>query len=326
MRQNQPGPAPVAVVQRWDMAGVPRREVDDYVAALGREASMPIDARTVHGRLPVHYTHMRREFATVTITDTEHDNFSCGRTPLLARDDTVPQLVLTFPSSGVRFEQRERQVVAGERSLVGYWSTAPWRNQVLRMARARSLTVPLAELGVSDRMLGELLGRDIGSSPLGALMARHVVELVDLPELEVDTAHALGRPTLDLLRALFSLAAGDERGAQGPLAQTLGTRVMLHLRAHVQNPALSADSVAARFGISKRYLYVVLASSGVTFGDWVRTERLRRAAEALRARTSEELSIAAVARSVGFVDHSSFSRAFRERFGCTPSEWRRRAS
>jgi len=67
---------------------------------------------------------------------------------------------------------------------------------------------------------------------------------------------------------------------------------------------------------------VVLAQSGVTFGEWVRSERLRRAAQALRDPTLAEAPVSTIGRAVGFQDHSSFSRAFRDHFGCTPSQWR----
>ncbi|WP_442929216.1 helix-turn-helix domain-containing protein [Mycetocola sp. CAN_C7] len=36
---------------------------------------------------------------------------------------------------------------------------------------------------------------------------------------------------------------------------------------------------------------------------------------------SVHVSVAAIGRMCGFGDHSSFSRAFRLRFGCAPSEW-----
>jgi AraC family transcriptional regulator len=55
-------------------------------------------------------------------------------------------------------------------------------------------------------------------------------------------------------------------------------------------------------------------------GEFLRECRLERAAALLRDRKRALLDVAALA---GFSDQSHFSRAFRQRFGCTPSDYRR---
>ncbi|GAB3840358.1 helix-turn-helix transcriptional regulator [Dactylosporangium cerinum] len=97
---------------------------------------------------------------------------------------------------------------------------------------------------------------------------------------------------------------------------------MVHLRTHVTDPDLSADKLAAHFGISKRYLYAVLARMDVTLSEWIRAERLSRAARALTNPANALVSVAAIARTSGYPDHSTFSRAFKQQYGCTPSQWR----
>lgn len=56
-------------------------------------------------------------------------------------------------------------------------------------------------------------------------------------------------------------------------------------------------------------------------GEYLRECRLERAAALLRDR---RLSLAEVARRAGFADQSHFNRGFRQGFGCTPGEFRRR--
>jgi AraC-like DNA-binding protein len=278
--------------------------------------------RTARPSAPARFEHMRREFGSLSVTDTQFDNLECARTAGLARDDAVARLIVSLPRPGVRVEQGGRQVLARADSLVVYWSIAPWTFITDRAADTRTLTIPFVALGLPHLFMRDLMGRDLGSSPLGPLLHAHLTELARLPELHDDAATALERPTVDLVRALLSIAGGDEESARGSLNHTLATRIMIHLRNRLSDPGLSADSVAAHFGISKRYLYVVLAQIDVTFGDWVRTERLRRAAEALRDPAMAGTSVAAIARAAGFLDHSSFSRSFREHFGRTPSEYR----
>lgn len=55
-------------------------------------------------------------------------------------------------------------------------------------------------------------------------------------------------------------------------------------------------------------------------GEYLRECRLERAAALLHDRRRPLLDIAALA---GFSDQSHFSRAFRQQFGCTPSDYRR---
>jgi AraC-like DNA-binding protein len=55
---------------------------------------------------------------------------------------------------------------------------------------------------------------------------------------------------------------------------------------------------------------------------WVRTRRLEAAREELARTGAAHRSIAAVAARWGFSNPSHFSRAFRERYGMSPVQWR----
>jgi len=316
------GGAAVARVSRWDFSAASSLNLDTQMRSLGRESPVPMVMHMARTNTSALYTHAQRNFGTVLVTDTEFDNFICTRTERLARDQSVPQFLLTLPSPGARFDVEGRLLTSTRHSLVGYWSVSPWALEITARSRCRTMTVHLDELGLPGRYVRDLVGRDLGASPLGGLLSRHLVDLVALPEMTVDAASALGRPTLDLVRALLSLAAGDEDDARGPLRRTLATRVVTYLRANLHDQALSADSVASYFGVSKRYLYVVLAEADVTLGEWVRERRMQLAAASLRDPALDGLPIVAIARSVGYSDHSSFSRTFKEFYGCSPREWR----
>lgn len=54
--------------------------------------------------------------------------------------------------------------------------------------------------------------------------------------------------------------------------------------------------------------------------EYLRYERLRIAQDLL---DSTSLSIASIAKEIGFSTPANFATAFRERFGITPTEWRR---
>lgn len=85
---------------------------------------------------------------------------------------------------------------------------------------------------------------------------------------------------------------------------------------------LSIESVAARHGVSARYIQMLFQAEDATFSTFVRAQRLALAHRFLSDPRSAHRSISAVAFDVGFGDLSYFNHAFRRRYGATPSEIR----
>jgi AraC-like DNA-binding protein len=83
--------------------------------------------------------------------------------------------------------------------------------------------------------------------------------------------------------------------------------------------------VAAQQEVTPRYVHMLFETDGVTFSEYVTTQRLTRAQRILRDSRFAHQTIAAIALSVGFGDLSYFNRTFRRRFGMTPSDAREQA-
>ena len=79
--------------------------------------------------------------------------------------------------------------------------------------------------------------------------------------------------------------------------------------------------VARRLGMSPRTLQRALAREGVTFKE-VRDDVLWDGVHGLPA--NPQCSVQTVAMQAGFGDSAAFSKAFRRRMGCSPSDYRRR--
>ena len=62
-------------------------------------------------------------------------------------------------------------------------------------------------------------------------------------------------------------------------------------------------------------------SSGEALGDYVRRRRLEIAG--VRLLSQEGVSVLNIALGVGFGSAEAFTRAFRARFDCSPTEWRK---
>lgn len=84
-------------------------------------------------------------------------------------------------------------------------------------------------------------------------------------------------------------------------------------------------AVAARHGVSVRYVQRLFEESGLTFTAYLTEQRLAAAYKALRRRAAADVPVSTIAFDCGFADVSHFNRSFRQRFGCTPSDVRNAA-
>ena len=137
----------------------------------------------------------------------------------------------------------------------------------------------------------------------------------------------LGQVAAMHLADLAALALGS-RGDHAEAAREGGQKaarlalIKADLEQDFQNADMSAAVVAQRHGISVRYLHVLFEQSGQTFGDFVLERRLRFAMSRLTDPRCRHLRIADIAFDSGFADLTTFNRAFRRRFGDTPSSVR----
>lgn len=99
-------------------------------------------------------------------------------------------------------------------------------------------------------------------------------------------------------------------------------RINLLLEFLQQNLAqpLNIDTLAERAAMSRRTLTRHFQkATGMSVGEWIMTERLRRSQSLLE---STQLSIEQVAERSGFQSSITFRQAFREKMGVSPGEWR----
>jgi AraC-like DNA-binding protein len=85
---------------------------------------------------------------------------------------------------------------------------------------------------------------------------------------------------------------------------------------------LSLPEVASRCGLSPRQAQRLFEQAGTTFTEFVLEQRLLLARKLLGDPRGRVRKISDIAHSAGFSDLSYFNRAFRKRFGATPSDLR----
>lgn len=90
----------------------------------------------------------------------------------------------------------------------------------------------------------------------------------------------------------------------------------------IANPDLCLADIAAQQGISSSYVRKLFADEGTKFTAYVLEIRLQNVCRMLTDPDSRIHSVSAIAATCGFNDVSYFNRAFRKRYGCTPSDLR----
>jgi AraC-like DNA-binding protein len=94
------------------------------------------------------------------------------------------------------------------------------------------------------------------------------------------------------------------------------------IEAHLANGDLSPGAVAKRQQISDSYIRKLFESEGTSFSQFVLDRRLERSHRMLMNPALASHNIASIAFDAGFGDLSYFNRAFKLRYGATPSEVR----
>ena len=103
--------------------------------------------------------------------------------------------------------------------------------------------------------------------------------------------------------------------------QKLMTRIMESIEKNMDNAEYSVEELSSDVGMHRMNLYRKIQSlAGMTPSEFIRTMRLKRAAQLLR--DDPNLSVSEVSDMVGFNTQKYFTKYFKEMFGVTPSQFR----
>lgn len=159
-----------------------------------------------------------------------------------------------------------------------------------------------------------------GAAPLATLLRNHLTGLfAAAPTMSPGEAESVVAPTLALAAAVLN-SEGPAARAEA-LDPVMAAQIRRFLADRASDPALAAEDVAGRFGISRRKLYYLLEPHG-GFAACLREHRLQLAHAMLRDPMQRGRSVAGIAEACGFAWRTNFARTFRSRFGVTPREAR----
>ena len=228
-----------------------------------------------------------------------------------------PYLIFVMPIQGsIRLMASDKTTVIGEHEL-GIWdSTQPLRFE-LNDASYEQVSVLVPQRVLRTR-----------PQACAALHCAHVDKSNVLSELCVQHMSTLAKFLNSQLRPyeiyLSTLTTSTFDAVLSSLYKVPRDRVFLldeiknYIECYITDETLSPTTVATAFEISTRYAHKLFEKSDFTLGEWILNRRLERSATDLAL---NEHSVTDVAFKWGFKDLGHYSRAFKKRFGETPSSF-----
>lgn len=270
------------------------------------------------------YTHARvRPLPGLSVIWSSSSPVRIGRTKQLTsdgNDDVIFQW--STGVSSVRQLGREFVLDPGDAVLL---SCSDPGGAILRSnCEAISLRVPRNALGHLLRETVTCFARPISGHSTALKLLRHYLgflreEMSAVPELQ--------QLVVSHVYDLLSIALGATRDAReaarmGGAGAALLCAIKADIEANLMRGYLSVTSLATRHRVTPRYVQLLFERDGTTLTQFIRERRLAQAHQMLASRRFDDRRIIEIAFACGFNDISFFNRAFRARYGATPTDIR----
>jgi AraC family transcriptional activator of tynA and feaB len=213
---------------------------------------------------------------------------------------------------------RECELRAGDCTLVD--CKEPYVLDCLDATRSVALRLPQSWLDAWIPSIEDVAARAFRPGEgWGSALCAALGNLENFPSTELALPSGV---VAEQLAALLALAAGPTARAANSSDRLL-QNLRRELRERCHEPGLSPSHLAERAGISSRYLHLLFARAGTTFGNELMRHRLESAHRLLGDARFAKLTITEIAARCGFTEASHFARRFRMTYGAGPTEFRR---
>jgi AraC-like DNA-binding protein len=244
------------------------------------------------------------------------------RTRHLIAADTAEMLYLITADAPVAVSQRgqDHMLATGDAIFVrgGDVSAIRWSSR----CRLTNIAVALDDLRPFHAGADDLAMRVVPrQSELIGLLHGYIDILRTRMDAVSGAASTLAAGHIRDLICALATAEDEPREQPGVKAARLRA-IKADIEMRLRDPRLNIDSIAARAGISPRYIRRLFQEEGSSLSAYILSERLDRAYRLLLHPGHGSRSIAAIAYGCGFGDLSYFNRTFRRAFNMTPSDVR----
>jgi AraC family transcriptional activator of tynA and feaB len=250
-----------------------------------------------------------------------HANAVRSKRPAL-RDRWEQCAFILMPLAGdIHVDHYDRQNVLTAGDMVLMDSHAPATIDAFGQNRSVVLAMPRSTVSQlrsdSDRLFGRpLQGRKGIGNMLSAMLAS-IVDADEDDEMDACDSTLTLSVTMSLLDRLIEDRSDMDSHRRTRAESEIG-RMRSWVVEHAADPDMSIETLAHRFGLSRRSLYRLFGEVGATPRQWLAEVRLDEARKWLLGGDPRFRSVGQVAFAAGFNDSSHFTRLFKRRFGVLP--------
>ena len=233
------------------------------------------------------------------------------------------------PYVRIRFQTRGTSRIEQEGMVVytrpGEWSIVDGSrpHAIVNEEDASTLSLQIPRSQMPGRLF-DIVRSMGGPYPIAggiANMLFHCLRLAveELNEERESVEEELGASLLTLFQVVVEAHVRNR-----PLAKTRDiaeARIRAYIRRNLSDPDLSVDKIAAAMNCSRRYIHK-LFQGGETVTQYIWSQRLEACRKQLIECRDTPRTLTEIAFDCGFRSPAHFSRAFRSRFGVTPSDFR----
>lgn len=286
-----------------------------------REVYFNVDLRsnneTIDGLLK------KRSFAEVASSAWRSGAQRATRSRHLALTDKVETFCICVMKQGVvEYRQRGREHKAGPGEVYILNAAEAFETDLSDPTELVCLTVPCDLLRGRVRGIDDMCGRRQFVDPaLASTLCHLITNALDVaPSVDADRLQDLCFNMIDMM------ILEDRPGWRYSelVATCLAEKARRVIRERLSNPDFTVAEAAAACGTSTRQLQHAFKTEGSTFGRELLETRLLASARMLKSREMVPRQIGDVAAECGFSSQSHFATRYRERFGHSPREERRR--
>jgi AraC-like DNA-binding protein len=250
------------------------------------------------------------------------------RTSEHLRDGDDALLLMLLLDGHARQSQFDGQCNLNAGDTVICDSAYPGALNLVGESKLLTVKIPRSKLSIQLPDMAHFAGTRLDRDP----MARQLLTGYLAGTLDVDLRDSAPATQLhqDHIVDLIALALGtnSETSALAEQRSAKAIRraaVLREIGASVADPTFDATTVAARLGITVRYVHYLLEATGQTFSKHLLEKRLARIESLLRDPRYAPRRIADIAFEIGFRDLSYFNKTFRRKYGVTPTDVRHAA-
>jgi AraC-like DNA-binding protein len=249
-----------------------------------------------------------------------------ARTTGLVRDGDDDLLVNLLVSGRAVQTQRAEQQMLGPGDAIICDCAYPGELNFFTDVEFWNLKIPRARIANSLAHPDKLAGMKLDIDQAARRLLFEYITAASAVGLRGDgtAVQLVGQHIIDLVVLALGAEGDIRRFANQNGARAVRRDAIIREIAHRSgDPALSAVTVAAQFGVTSRYVHLLLEETGKSFTHHLLERRLDKAAAMLRDPELRYRKIAAIATDAGFTDLSYFNRSFRRYHGASPSDIRK---